>query len=546
MKKPLIEISAMIFLSGMITGLMITAFPSFFHPFLLFLLFFVFVFLLWGWGYVLKRSLNKGCALLSTLFIVILFSTPFKYSIQFTADISSNQKGEISLYYAQQNQEFHEEQCIKHKVNSGEHQTVAFLIPLMPSASIRMDIDDVSELQIHSLTLEMFHNSLHTFQVEEFISVHHLDVKNGENNLYFHVSGDDPHFVCSSFLLLPYLIVYVIMACCIILPLSALVCVLINKLNAKYYSFFAYSIITAIAFLIVFMPLLQNMKISPSNLLYQIHPWNHTGIQSRGPLLSDPIDVLLPKLYHFKDLGFSYWASSNVFGFFTDPFVYIFNYGNWLKLLFSEYGITIITVLKHLIAFAGMYMFLKSCGRNRPSSFVGAVTFTFSSVMVMWGQWDHTTIVAIMPWLFYFTNVFMQTLKYRYLYMAGAILCLMHAANMTAYVAYAVYLLGAYVLFHLYKMANREHRKIIFCSFSLLMILSTIISAVFFGDIFEGVIKTDYISKRMENLSGMRLGIESLKLFLSPYAYSGTLHMNEVQVFSGLFSVIAIDRKSVV
>ena len=71
-------------------------------------------------------------------------------------------------------------------------------------------------------------------------------------------------------------------------------------------------LIFLIAFTIVFMPLLQNMKISPSNLLYQIHPWSNSGIRTQGPILSDPIDVLLPKLYNFKSLGFSYWTNSNV------------------------------------------------------------------------------------------------------------------------------------------------------------------------------------------------------------------------------------------
>lgn len=539
MKKHLVEISALIILSGIITGIYITAFTSFFHPFLLFLLFFSFVFLLGVWVYTFKQSVSKECAILSTLLIALLLYAPFKNCIHLNMVISTEQEGEISLYYAQSDQNFNEGNCIKYNIKSDKNQEVAFSIPVDTRISTRIDLDNITDAKIHSLVLKMFNSPLFVYQTEHVTALNNIDIHYENGDMYIHASGDDPHFVLPSFLLLPYLIIFVVMACCILLPLSSLACVLINKLKPKYYSSFVFLLIFLIAFTIVFMPLLQNMKISPSNLLYQIHPWSNSGIRTQGPILSDPIDVLLPKLYNFKSLGFSYWTNSNVFGLFTDPFVYIFNYANWFKLLFSEYGVTIITVLKHMIAFAGMYLLLQNFKLNKSVAFVGAITFTFSSVMVMWGQWDHTTIVALMPWLFYFIDKFIQTLRYRYVYFAGFILCFMHAANMTAYVAYAVYLLGAYVLFNLCKIKSKENRKVIFISFSTLIILSTMISAVFFGDIFEGFIKTNYIGQRMNNLSSMTLDLDILKLFLSPYSYGGSLHINEAEVFTGLFSVIA-------
>ena len=210
MKKHLVEISALIILSGIITGIYITAFTSFFHPFLLFLLFFSFVFLLGVWVYTFKQSVSKECAILSTLLIALLLYAPFKNCIHLNMVISTEQEGKISLYYAQSDQNFNEGNCIKYNIKSDKNQEVAFSIPVDTRISTRIDLDNITDAKIHSLVLKMFNSSLFVYQTEDVTALNNIDIHYENGDMYIHASGDDPHFVLPSFLLLPYLIIFVV------------------------------------------------------------------------------------------------------------------------------------------------------------------------------------------------------------------------------------------------------------------------------------------------------------------------------------------------
>lgn len=540
MKKHLVEISALIILSGIITGIYITAFTSFFHPFLLFLLFFSFVFLLGVWVYTFKQSVSKECAILSTLLIALLLYAPFKNCIHLNMVISTEQEGEISLYYAQSDQNFNEGNCIKYNIKSDKNQEVAFSIPVDTRISTRIDLDNITDAKIHSLVLKMFNSSLFVYQTEDVTALNNIDIHYENGDMYIHASGDDPHFVLPSFLLLPYLIIFVVMACCILLPLSSLACVLINKLKPKYYSSFVFLLIFLIAFTIVFMPLLQNMKISPSNLLYQIHPWSNSGIRTQGPILSDPIDAYLPKLYDVKQNGLNIWTNYNRFGLPINPFVYLFDIFKLITMVTIEYGTTIASLAKFVVAFLGMYFFLKSLKINKNSAFLGAFTYMFSSAMVMWSQWDHTTVMALAPIFMYFLNKSFDETKMSYSIGAIIVLIMMYSANMIAYVGYFLYLSGVFMLYKLFLIRNNKNLAcFILLDFIIVVVVGTLCGFIFFSEMFENVLSSGYLDQReTSGINSMTFPLENLKLLIAPYARSGDMHINEKEIFMGCLFLI--------
>lgn len=305
---------------------------------------------------------------------------------------------------------------------------------------------------------------------------------------------------------------------------------------------YIYIIIIALVLIYLFKNILFNgYKLSYTNIIYAMPPFNSLAINTLGPLLSDVSDQIFPNLYNafvnFK--FFNFWNTYNAFGHTNVWMETILNPLNYVYLFGLEYGQILKYILKSTIAFTGMYIFLKDCKYKKNSAFTGAIVFAFSSVMVLWGGWAHTDVTCMAPFLFWSVNKYISKELYnksrtKYLLIFILILYLMLVAGMPAYVAYFLYLGFVYTLYKLFILYKNEYKKM--CVFIVPLILSIVISGImsfiYTGNIFFNT--SDYQSERLSQ-SFSTLDITYLRTIVFPYWRDGLdLHINESTLFTGI------------
>lgn len=134
-------------------------------------------------------------------------------------------------------------------------------------------------------------------------------------------------------------------------------------------------LLAAITFAILFWQcLLAGMQLSYTNINYSFSPFSALGVKTAGPLLSDVADQFLPGLWNiFVKKNYSIWDESIGLGatISLDHILYPLNY---VYLLGLEYGQVLKYVLEYLIAFFGMFFFMKSLKLTRTASYLGGIT----------------------------------------------------------------------------------------------------------------------------------------------------------------------------
>lgn len=295
------------------------------------------------------------------------------------------------------------------------------------------------------------------------------------------------------------------------------------------------------AFAFTFQELFKGMIISPTNFMYHTHPWvSNNTVRTMGPFLSDQADSGMPGLYQVIQNGFHFWSSYNVFGSISNTFIYCFDYFRLLILLFFSFGTTVATVAQYAIAFIGMFLLLKDFKCNKYACYIGAMLFCFSSAIVMWGQWDHSTIISLSPYLLLFIHRFIEREKIVYLFPFIFILVMMFAANMIAYVGYFLYLTGCYVLYQVW-LNRRDKRKMIYIiiGFFFAVVIGVATSFFFYSELFQSVLNSGYLNQRMaKNYNQLVLPVEYIKEFFNPYVSISGAHINEREVFTGITSIL--------
>ncbi|MCI1958144.1 MAG: YfhO family protein [Clostridia bacterium] len=301
-----------------------------------------------------------------------------------------------------------------------------------------------------------------------------------------------------------------------------------------------------LAFFILFRNcIVQGFKLSYSNLIYNRIPFKSLGVMTTGPELSDPIDEFFPNLYRaYKRLNiFQLWSNNNVFGYnlTLDSIMYPLN---WVYILGFNYGQTILYILKHLIGFIGMYLFLRNLKFSKFGAYIGGITYTFSSVMVVWGGWPHSDVTAFAPYLFFAVDKLIMSYKenenasgiIQWYFLFIIILWLMLVAGMPAYAAYFLYFGFAYTIFRLLTVFDfKKNYRFILLFIAILIgciIISAIMSFAYTGDI---LFSTSNYQESRRSQAFIYLNWKYLRTFLLPYYKVGfKLHINESTLFTGL------------
>jgi hypothetical protein len=105
-----------------------------------------------------------------------------------------------------------------------------------------------------------------------------------------------------------------------------------------------------------------------------------------------------------------------------------------------------IKLLEFTVAIGGMVLFLRRLGLSRLSGLVAGVVFAASGFMVMWTNWPHTRVAALIPAIFWALERLIQELRARDVVLVGAVLASMLLGGFPAVVLFSHTAAAAYVV----------------------------------------------------------------------------------------------------
>lgn len=289
----------------------------------------------------------------------------------------------------------------------------------------------------------------------------------------------------------------------------------------------------------------DNWKISYSNFMYAVPPFDSLNVAVKGPYLSDVIDSFLPQFYK-PSVGIT-WNNSNIFGY-RNVSLELLDIKKVGYLFGLEIGQLVSYIIKYVVAFSGMYLYLKKIKLSSFGAFIGGITFTFSSVMVVWGGWPHTDVTAYAPLLFFLVEDIFEKYKEKSVFNVthfltfSIILFFMLVAGMPTYVPFFLYTGVLYLAFRLCTSFDlKKDRKFILLFLGSMVIsvfITGLMSFLYTGDTF---LSTAEYQETRKGLAFSTLGIEYLRTLIAPYFREGfKLHINESTLFSGFIIMFAL------
>lgn len=170
---------------------------------------------------------------------------------------------------------------------------------------------------------------------------------------------------------------------------------------------------------IIFYPVFMGFWISPNDIYLNYDPWRYGSFKhsSLNPTLNDPATAYWTKAYLFKtepeSLFFNPYIASGMPGALDlnsgilNPFVLI-------PVLFPvEMFFTFMVLIKIIVSYLGMYLFLKTFSLNKWSCSLGAVSYALFGQNVVWALWPQTNISSLFPWFLYALKI--KNKKYGFL-----------------------------------------------------------------------------------------------------------------------------------
>ena len=306
-----------------------------------------------------------------------------------------------------------------------------------------------------------------------------------------------------------------------------------DKISSVLYIVFGWGIV---AFFVYFYVFYGVYDITTTNLMYASSPWSSNGIQTSGPLLSDPVDSMLPALYDaYYGEGFSFWNNKVAFGVPTGVEV-IINPFNWFYLFPIKYAILLKSIFEYSVAYFGMCYLLSRLKLCTSAQMIGGISYALSSAMVMWHFWPHTDVMMLAPIILALGNKLIEERKIKDMFFMSLIIFLMLIAEMPTYAAYVIYLLGFYILFMTIIQYKKEIKKIIrvFVMFAGAIILGVITAFPYLLFMLNTVVENGYADSRRGKASSI-LSVEYLRTIFLPYFRENlTNHINESTIYVGI------------
>lgn len=280
--------------------------------------------------------------------------------------------------------------------------------------------------------------------------------------------------------------------------------------------------------------------ISPSNMMYSFLPWAGSSTSVSGPLLSDPIDSFLPRIYEtYYGTGYSAWESRIGFGIAIsiDTVMYPFN---WFYLLPLKWAILLKSIFEFSMAYFGMCYLLKRLKLSSVPRVVGGVSYALSSAMVMWHFWAHTDVMMLAPLILGLGNKLAEERKLRDMFLMAIVTYLMLIAGMPTYAAYVIYLLGFYIVFHPLALYKKDWKKSlhVWILFAGSIILGVICALPYLQTLLSTVGSNGYLDLRA-SYGTATLPFSYLRTVILPYERDGlSYNTTEATLYAGIAALL--------
>ncbi len=168
-------------------------------------------------------------------------------------------------------------------------------------------------------------------------------------------------------------------------------------------------VLILLPFVMLGRALLPGKVLSAADILLLFPPWQSLapGFQPANPLLSDSTWLFEPwLLYAANEIWqwrFPLW-NPHVFAgspFFANPQSALLFPPTWIGLLLpTALALSSIAIVKVAAAGLGMYAFLRVRTLHPLSALMGAVSFMWSGLMIVWLQWSYASTLIFFPLLF--------------------------------------------------------------------------------------------------------------------------------------------------
>ncbi len=103
-------------------------------------------------------------------------------------------------------------------------------------------------------------------------------------------------------------------------------------------------------------------------------------------------------------------------------------------------------LIEFVVAIGGMFLFLRRLGMAPAAGLLAGVVFAGSGFMLMWTNWPHTRVAALIPALFWALERLVQEVRARDVVLVGVVTASMLLAGFPAIVLFTLTLAGPYVV----------------------------------------------------------------------------------------------------
>jgi hypothetical protein len=208
-----------------------------------------------------------------------------------------------------------------------------------------------------------------------------------------------------------------------------------------------------------------------------------------------------------------------------------------------------VKLVQMALALGFTFLFCRRLGAGQVASVVGAIAYAGSGFMVMWTNWPHPEVAALIPALFWAAERFLQAPTVRAACPIALVMAFMLLGNFPALVFHALYVLVPYVVVRVALMHKQTLRR------ALAMLAGSGAGVVTGGLLVAAVLipfalRLQFLGteSRAQN-PRLRLGLESLITAVAPKAlglstegptsqYFGAYNQVEVISFVGVTTVI--------
>ncbi len=270
--------------------------------------------------------------------------------------------------------------------------------------------------------------------------------------------------------------------------------------------------------LVIYYPVIFGFFISPNDIYYHYDPWRYGSFSygALNPILNDPATAYWTKAYLFKtepkSLFYNPYIGSGMPGM-VDMLSGILNPFVLIPLLFPmELFFSGMFFLKVLVAYLGMYLFLKTFNLNSWAISLGSISYALFGQQVVWGLWPQTNISSLFPWFFYFLTL--KNRGYKFLGFFFLFLFSAFGGYPPYIIIFSIFFL-LYILFVNYKDSLNKIKSLI-----LPLIFSFFFLLPFLYISYFDLIEMGRLELRKDLAEKTRVfPLNSLYLFISPYHF---------------------------